>query len=64
MWARARMMAMRQRLSLPAVGFLFGDFIPLEIAVAEADCESAPSPFRNQTRPPWAASDLSNRHPL
>jgi hypothetical protein len=34
------MMATRQLRSLAPVGFFFGDFIPLEIAVAKADFES------------------------
>ena len=42
--ARDRMMATRQLRSLAPVGFLFGDFIPPEIAVAERDCESTGTP--------------------
>jgi hypothetical protein len=33
-------METRQLLSLAAVGFFLGDFIPLEIAAVGADCES------------------------
>jgi hypothetical protein len=38
--ARERITLTRQRLSLTAVGFRFGDFIPPKIAMAARDCES------------------------
>ena len=51
LWARDRRMETRQRRSSAAVGFFFGDFIPLEIAAAGADCESASSSFGNPMLP-------------
>jgi len=48
MCARERRIETRQRLSLPAADFFLGDFIPLEITTAEADCESTLHPLSTQ----------------